>query len=263
MKFALINGDKTEAQPGLKGSCIYCQSDTITKCGSIKIWHWAHKSKLACDPWWENETEWHRAWKNHFPTEWQENSHIDFSSGEKHIADIKTDKGAIIEFQHSAIDPAEAQSREAFYKNMVWVVDGTRLKRDYLNFCNGLSGLKRRAKDFFLTSFPEKCFPKCWLASSKPVFFDFQGHNPVDQQDEQRSLLWCLLPGRVKEHAVVATVSREQFIKLSLAASYLPPLDFKTLSDIAEYAQPQRGAEAKRGYPNTALRQYGRRHFRL
>ncbi len=61
MKFAHINGYKVEATKGAKGSCPSCGSDLIAKCGEAKINHWAHKGKKSCDPWWENETDWHRS----------------------------------------------------------------------------------------------------------------------------------------------------------------------------------------------------------
>ena len=77
MKFALVNGEKAEAQKGLRGICVNCPSEMIAKCGDVKIPHWAHKSKVPCDSWWENETEWHRKWKNLFPREWQEKTHTD------------------------------------------------------------------------------------------------------------------------------------------------------------------------------------------
>lgn len=89
----------------MRGLCPYCGSEVIAKCGRIKIWHWAHKGMSSCDPWWENETEWHRTWKNHFPLEWQEQIARDPISGETHIADVKTPHGLVIEFQHSSIDP--------------------------------------------------------------------------------------------------------------------------------------------------------------
>ncbi len=223
MKFALVNGQKMEPQPGLKGTCTYCQRNMTAKCGPVRIWHWAHKSKCSCDPWWENETDWHRTWKNHFPTEWQEIIHIDSATGEKHIADIKTANGLVVEFQHSAIQPTEIQSREVFYKNMVWVVDGTRLKKDYPRFSKGFSCLRPipTVQGFFLLAFPEECFPKSWLKSSVPVYFDFQGIYPVDQQERIRSPLWCLFPGRVEGHALVAGVSRKQFIELASTDSHL------------------------------------------
>lgn len=56
------------------------------------MWHWAHKGRLPCDPWWEPETEWHRMWKDYFPSQNQEVVHFDAATGEKHVADVKTDR---------------------------------------------------------------------------------------------------------------------------------------------------------------------------
>jgi competence protein CoiA len=44
--------------------------------------------------------------------------------GEIHRADIKTDTGIYIEVQHSAISDSERLSRERFYQNLIWVIDG-------------------------------------------------------------------------------------------------------------------------------------------
>ena len=118
MKFALINGVKTEASKGANGICPYCGSKLVAKCGEIKINHWAHIGNRNCDPWWENETDWHRSWKGKFPNDWQEVIHRS-DSGEKHIADIKTESGWVIEFQHSFLNPEERRSRIAFYKKLV------------------------------------------------------------------------------------------------------------------------------------------------
>jgi competence CoiA-like predicted nuclease len=114
MQFALVNGIKTEAMPGGKGICPCCESETIAKCGKYKIWHWSHKSQKNCDSWWENETEWHRQWKSYFPIENQEVVHKDIDSGEKHIADVKTFNGMVIEFQNSPINVEELKARENF-----------------------------------------------------------------------------------------------------------------------------------------------------
>ncbi|HVY53955.1 MAG TPA: hypothetical protein VHA13_05490, partial [Gammaproteobacteria bacterium] len=129
MKYSLVNGERNEAQPGVVGQCEICSSQTIAKCGDIKMHHWAHKGKRICDPWWEKETEWHRSWKNHFPTDWQESIHT-AESGEKHIADVKTIKNWVIEFQHSHLNSEERQARNDFYEKLVWVIDGTRRKKD-------------------------------------------------------------------------------------------------------------------------------------
>ena len=86
------SGNRITATPNAKGICICCGAEMIAKCGSIKVHHWSHKSRKHCDSWWENETQWHRDWKNQFPKEWQEVVHI-ADDGEKHIADIKTPEG--------------------------------------------------------------------------------------------------------------------------------------------------------------------------
>ncbi len=129
MKFANIEGEQREAEKGLSAKCLHCGADMIAKCGPLKIWHWAHKGARTCDPWWENETRWHRAWKNEFPNGWQEFRQI-AENGEWHVADVKSETGWVLEFQHSYLKPEEREAREAFYKAMVWIVDGTERKRD-------------------------------------------------------------------------------------------------------------------------------------
>ena len=139
MHFALVNGVKTQPAPKLAGFCQVCESQMVPKCGQHVLWHWAHKSRKHCDKWWESETEWHRSWKNNFPIEWQEIIHSNPATDEKHIADVKTPKGLVLEFQHSPMAPAELKSREDFYARMVWVVDGCRNEIDKNCFSLGLS----------------------------------------------------------------------------------------------------------------------------
>src|SRR5687768_14884017 len=117
MKFADFAGQRCEARPGLSAKCPSCEAALIAKCGDHRVWHWAHRGVRVCDPWWESETEWHRAWKNEFPTEWQEVVHI-AANGEKHVADVKTNNGTVIEFQHSFLSTKERLSREMFYRKM-------------------------------------------------------------------------------------------------------------------------------------------------
>jgi hypothetical protein len=50
--------------------------------------------------------------------------HFDEATGEKHVADVKTSRGMVIELQHSAMPPEELQSREKFYGRMMWILDG-------------------------------------------------------------------------------------------------------------------------------------------
>jgi competence protein CoiA len=150
----------------------------IAKCGQHKLWHWAHKSRVHCDKWWEPETEWHRAWKNLFHHEWHEVILFDPVTNEKHIADVKTDKGLVIEFQHSVIMREELTAREQFYGHMVWVVDGCRGELDAANFNLSLGG--QISDNPIAHSFRwwgrSKLFDN-WIQATKPVFFDFGGAN--------------------------------------------------------------------------------------
>lgn len=218
MKFALINGIKSEPIKGANGICPSCNSEMIAKCGSIKIHHWSHKRKRVCDSWWENETEWHREWKNNFPIEWQEVIFIDEHTNEKHIADIRTDSGLVVEFQHSFLKQDERISREKFYRNMVWIVDGTRLKRDFPRFLKGKNNhfenqifYETDNPKIFEVDFVDWCFPLAWLKSSVPVIFDFLGDGTLDDSEVLRNNLYCLFP-QIGRFAIVAEISRKSFI---------------------------------------------------
>jgi competence CoiA-like predicted nuclease len=163
MKFALYGGKKVEAETTLKGAlCPVCDAEVIAKCGDKNIHHWAHKSNKECPHWWENETKWHRDWKNQFPEDWQEVIHIS-ETGEKHIADIKTPNGLVVEFQHSYIKPEEILARNNFYKNIIWIVDGKRRPTDEKKF---EEALEWRGWD-------SSRLLKDWTIFPKPVFFDF------------------------------------------------------------------------------------------
>ncbi len=131
MQYSIINGKKLEAQPNLIGTCICCDKPTYSACGNFNTWHWRHKNKKECDNWWEPETEWHRKWKSNFPENWREVVHFDSQTGEKHIADIKTNKGVVLEFQNSPITFEEVISRELFYKKLIWIINGNKFKNNF------------------------------------------------------------------------------------------------------------------------------------
>ena len=202
MKYALINGQRQEAQPNLSGQCPACDQAMIAKCGEINVWHWAHKGRRTCDPWWENETEWHRAWKGQFPESWQEVVH-QADNGEKHIADVKTDQGWVIEFQHSRIEPKERRSRDTFYPKLVWVVDGTRRKKDLTQFQNAFDkGMPTIVRSPVRRIFSDECMLlREWADCRAPVFFDFGGEN-----------LGCFLSKSPNGPMYVTVFPRNQFI---------------------------------------------------
>jgi competence protein CoiA len=213
LRYALVDGERQEAQPKLRGSCPNCGMDVVAKCGQLRIWHWSHKQKLECDHWWEPETEWHRKWKGLFPDAWQEVIHV-ADDGERHIADVKTDGGLIIELQHSPISPEERVSREAFYKQMVWVVDGLRYKLDLEAF--------RSAVEFgtILRDVPLHVDPRRttgifrrWAPLKTHVFIDFgEEHFRVAGFSLPEPVLWQFLLHPVTNNVVITAVTRASFI---------------------------------------------------
>jgi hypothetical protein len=219
MKFSIFNGLRQEAQPGVSGKCPLCDQETIAKCGEIKIWHWAHKGRRTCDAWWENETEWHRTWKGHFPEGWQEIVHK-AENGEKHIADVKTDQGWVIEFQYSYINPEERRSRNAFYPKLAWVVNGTRRKRDMPQFKEALNrsigvGSNTQIRKMVAS---ECAILREWGSIKAPVFFDF-GPGPS---------LWWLLKCDPEGSAYVAPFARSNFVDIHIGGATQQKSDFES-----------------------------------
>lgn len=130
MQYSLVKNFRAPPAPKLKGSCPACGAPTTSKCGPQVIWHWAHAGRLHCDPWWENETPWHRAWKDCFAEDQREVVRFD-DTGEKHIADVLTRNGMVIEFQNSPMSLNELVSREAFYRKMLWIVNAQAFAKQF------------------------------------------------------------------------------------------------------------------------------------
>lgn len=151
MLLAKLNGQLVEPTPGLKAICPNCGEIVVSKCGNINIWHWSHLKDTDCDPWSEEETEWHKNWKSWFPIE---NREVVIKP---HRADVYW-CGKVIEFQHSQISVDEMNERENFYKNMIWVVD-----------CSAfLFNMDFRSNNFCRW----KWMHKVWDYSMMPIYFD-------------------------------------------------------------------------------------------
>ncbi|MCZ8286874.1 MAG: competence protein CoiA family protein [Bacteroidia bacterium] len=131
MEYALYKGLRTAAQPTLKALCEHCGGSVIAKCGTKKIWHWAHASAEACDAWYEPETQWHRDWKHVFGEGYSEIRVV--KDGTYHIADVINKDGIVFEFQNSAISAEVIAAREAFYgEKMIWVINGEAFKGNFV-----------------------------------------------------------------------------------------------------------------------------------
>ncbi|MCR9195405.1 MAG: competence protein CoiA family protein [Hyphomonas sp.] len=216
LRFALVKGQRAEAAPGQTGLCEHCGRETISKCGPIKIAHWAHKSAKSCDSWWEPETSWHRAWKNRFPTKWQEQSQRD-EYGELHIADVVTPNGMVIEFQHSSISHREVKKRTDFYNNLCWIVNGLRLKTGWKRFRKALwigfmqqSGAHEVHKVFLQDS----NLVKSWSHLHATTVIDFGSDG-----------LWVVGNGS-KDSATVYRISMDSLLEYLMAGNSPPSMDY-------------------------------------
>jgi hypothetical protein len=217
MKLADVEGERREAEPGLSAKCPGCGSPMIARCGELRVWHWSHQGRRTCDPWWEPETEWHRAWKNNFPEIWQEFFQT-AENGERHIADVKTERGLVIEFQHSPLRRDERESREHFYGNIVWVVDGRRRVRDRPKFFASLGEARVAKLAPLVVALPSKegALLRDWQASRAPVFFDFGD-----------SMLWRLNPRSPVGVAYLSPVLKTAFVAAHLNAQSLKGMGFR------------------------------------
>lgn len=222
MKFALVNDQRVEAFPKQKGVCPLCGNEVISKCGKVMTWHWSHKGAKTCDSWWENETDWHRQWKAQFPTEWQEIIHVDTISQERHIADVKTPHGLVIEFQHSPLSLEEIAARENFYGNMIWIVDGLRNPSDQGNFSVGLGEE--------ISSNPV-AYPIRWWSKSKLLHHWSQAKVKV-LIDFGEDHLWRLIFfDNAKKQGAVGPMEKVALIQDCLAGSKQFRLYFRDLKD--------------------------------
>lgn len=161
----------------------------IAKCGQYVRWHWAHKGRVTCDPWQESETDWHRYWKDAFPVNCQEVVHVNEKTHEKHVADVKTPGGFVVEVQHSPIAEQEVSSRERFYKNMIWIVDARYLAGwFYLGTSYELAGCSPMTYQIEWLG-KSKLLEK-WSKSGVHVYFDVM--NSATEHEGDDGKLWSL-----------------------------------------------------------------------
>ena len=128
MKYALLNGCKTHIDDVKKGTIGYdCwfTKNKVKACKGCYLQYWKYESEHPELPsGYENETEWHIAWKRAIKDEFCE---VILGPNNEHRADIKTAK-YVIELQYSPIDILVAKERSDFYektthRRLIWVVN--------------------------------------------------------------------------------------------------------------------------------------------
>jgi competence protein CoiA len=279
MEFSNVNGRRHTAEPGLRGICDLCGGETVSRCGNIRIHHWAHLQRQNCDPWWENETEWHREWKRAFPEHCREVSVVSDDGEKRHRADVKTEVGRVIEFQHSPIKLEERRAREAFYKDMVWVVDGLRRDSFATSFKSQLFKASVRQNSPIKLRVPVgNCsILKTWSDSEVDVYIDFGDTEFIGDGKGgsawkrrfvfSRPTLWRLSAGIRRRfyvddrdlHLEIAPVWRDEFIDAALNGGSpdgindplmpLTPEPTKAFAPLPEYERLQMSSYPERGAP--------------
>jgi competence protein CoiA len=264
MKFAVVEGERREAQPHLSGKCPHCGDAMTARCGDVRVWHWAHRGTSTCDPWWESETEWHRDWKNQFPEAWQEFRYS--KDGEVLIADVKTESGVVLEFQHPHLRQNERESRENFYPKMVWVVNGRRLKRDRARFFASLNAgiVVNREPRIVSVLWKEGALLRDWEPSRAPEYFDFGDSEQGDTARFETPTLWRLNPCGPNGTAYLSAVPKTLFLHAHVKGLPFEEMCTEAVTRAAAH-HLLRQAPQSRGLPGferyMARRQRARRRF--
>lgn len=128
MKYALVNGIRThinDASRGTLGNDCWFPDFQVKACKGVFMQYWKYTDEKPVLPsGYENETEWHAAWKSAINDECCE---VVLGPNREHRADIHAINN-IIELQYSPIDIRDVVARTEFYKKItnsrvVWVVN--------------------------------------------------------------------------------------------------------------------------------------------
>lgn len=178
MIWAIVDNEKVEASPNIKGICPACKGKVHSRCGDVYVDHWAHIPSEECDPWYEKESLWHYHWKMTFG---KDNAERRIEKNDKwHIADILTNENVVIELQNSPILKPVIKEREDFYgERMIWLINGTQFKEKFsIKDVDDLwipwmkrhnIPIKKGKEKFFKWSYARRS----WVDVQKHVFIDF------------------------------------------------------------------------------------------
>lgn len=124
---------------------------------------------------------------------------------------MKTGRGWVIEFQHSYLKPEERRSREAFYPKLIWVVDGTRRKRDRAQLIRAWNeSVPVSGNSLVRKAFSDDCrLLREWAASNAPIFLDLG----------EMERLWWLFAKSPNAWVYLAPFPRVQFIECHRSAA--------------------------------------------
>lgn len=124
---AYATGTTTAILPskGVHATCIDCEKEVISKCGTEVVHHFAHRPSVICNTRFsDGKTEWHIRWQHTVIPELPGiNIEVPIiEDGSIKRADIISKSNYVIEFQHSHLPKPERMEREKHYGNIIWVV---------------------------------------------------------------------------------------------------------------------------------------------
>lgn len=128
MRYAIQNGKKVhikDAEKGSIGQDCWLKDFKLKACKGDYLQYWKYVDERPILPrGYENETEWHIAWKSLVKDEYCE---VICGVNNEHRADIKTLE-CVIELQYSHISLADAKERTKFYKELtgnriIWIIN--------------------------------------------------------------------------------------------------------------------------------------------
>jgi hypothetical protein len=160
----------SEYKKGQCATCPSCLTGVIAKKGKIKVHHFAHKHIESCDTFKDAKTDWHILWQDIMRSDSIEV--IINKNGTKHIADIVNEDNVVIEVQHSNINVVDIQSRESFYSDMIWLVDGNDVIRRDGSLTSVLSRIVGVQLDRGGECVVMRGTKQWWSLTTKPIYID-------------------------------------------------------------------------------------------
>lgn len=195
------------------GKCELCGGKVGARKGDIRVNHWYHlDGRGDCDPWHEPKGEWHRQIQCCFPVSRQEYV-ICRKVGDatvKHIADIYTKSGYVIEVQMSPLSLGKIAEREEFYGRIVWFVSGHNPLVENFHTSAFMENAELvQGECFEYYAVPEKCHAinRHWTGRDGLVFFDIDPESGVDFDNKD---VLCLVLGMRRHGYLILRVVKER-----------------------------------------------------
>lgn len=211
-RYARNGKSRIEPFKGGKAQCQICGEAISAFCGEINRNHWRHDNLINCDNWYEPMTDWHINWQDKFPKDWREV--VITKNGKKHLADVHTNQNIVIEFQHSSISTHEISEREAFYENMIWVLDA----REFSDRFKITSDVKTKLRE--LDKDKRKDINNAELSINQDIYNQRDEIEKIERSIENNKSRILILSSQISELSNIQT-NESNYIEKDIIKSWL------------------------------------------